>query len=273
MVNSGGGLGARAAAGSRTSYTVTGVGGVPATATLVLVNVTAASPGANGHLTVLPCSAGPTNASTLNFRAGFNDAASALVAPSDGKICVETSSTTNVLIDVVGYDGEWSAGVTPIRPTRLLERTTLVPGTPLVVKASGVGNVPPSNAVSITVSSTNAVAGGNIAVHACDKKRPKVAQVTVGGGPSSTGLNARLAADGTLCVVSNVNVDVTIDATAAWAIGGSNKLRAVPAGAGLRLALVGSGECGAGRPDPRGQRRAALVGQGRLGRDQRIGCR
>lgn len=229
VVNSGAGVGNRASAGSRTSYTVTGVGGVPATATLVLVNVTAASPGSNGHLTVLPCSAGASSASTLNFRAGFYDATSALVAPVKGQICVETSTSTNVLIDVVGYDGEWSAGVTPIRPTRLLSATQLTAGVPLVVKASGVGGVPPSNGVSITVSSANPAAAGSVAIYACDKQKPKVAQVTVGGGSSSTGLNTRVAADGTLCAVADVNVEVTIDATAAWALGGSNKLRAVPA--------------------------------------------
>ncbi len=228
VVNSGGGLGSRASAGQRTSYQVLGVNGVPSTATLVLLNVYASGPGSSGHLVVLPCNAGPSTASTLNFRAGFSDATSALVAPIDGKVCVETSASTNVIIDVLGYDGDWSAGVTSIRPTRLLEPTTLVAGVPLPIKASGVGGVPPSNGVSVTVSSTNAAGAGTVTAYACDKQKSKVAQVVVGGGPNSTGVNTRLAADGTLCLVSNVNVEVTVDATAAWALGGSNKLRAVP---------------------------------------------
>lgn len=229
VVNSAAGVGNRARSGTRTAYTVTGVGSVPAAATLVLVNVTAVSPGSDGHLTVLPCSAGSVSASTLNFRAGFLDATSALVAPVNGQICVETSASTHVTIDVVGYDGDWSAGVTSIRPTRLLERTTLVAGTPLVVKASGVGGVPPANGVSVTVSVENAAGAGSVALYACDKKQPKLGQVVVGGGPASTGVNTRLAADGTLCLLSSVGVDVTVDATAAWALGGSGKLRAVPA--------------------------------------------
>ena len=227
VVNSGGGLGPKAQAARRTSYQVLGVNGVPTSATLVLLNVTAAFPAASGYLTVLPCSAGSGESSTLNFRAGFADSTSALVAPVDGRVCVETSATTHVIIDVVGYDGDWSAGVTSIRPTHLLDTTTLVPGEPLAVKASGVGGVPPSNGVSITVSSSNPAGAGTITAYACDKLKPKVAQVTVGGGPNSTGVNTRLAADGTFCLVSSVRVDVSVDATAAWALGGSNKLRAV----------------------------------------------
>lgn len=229
VVNTAGGSGSRAAAGQRTAYTVTGVNSVPATATLLLVNVTASGPGSNGHLAVLPCAAQGSSAATLNFRAGMSDATQALVSPVNGQICIESSVTTNVAIDVVGYDGQLAAGVTSIRPTRLLEQTTLSPGVPLAVKASGVGGVPPANGVSITVTSENAAAAGNVAVYGCDRKRPKIAQVTVGGGPASTGLVARAGGDGTICLVSNVTVDVTVDATAAWAYGGSNKLRAVTA--------------------------------------------
>ncbi len=227
VVNSGGGLGPKATAKKRTTYQVLGVNGVPSSATLVLLNVTAAFPAASGYLVVLPCAAGSQESSTLTFRAGFSDSASALVAPVDGKVCVETSTSTNVIIDVVGYDGDWSAGVTSIRPTHLLDTTTLVPGEPLAVKASGIGGVPPANGVSITVNSANPAGPGTITAYACDKLTPKVAQVIVGGGPNSTGLNTRLAADGTFCLVSNVRVKVSVDATAAWALGGSNKLRAV----------------------------------------------
>jgi hypothetical protein len=227
VVNTAAGTGARAAAGKRTAYTVSGVNRVPASATLLLVNVTANGPGSSGHLTVTPCAASENGAATLNFRAGMSDSAQALVAPSGGQICIDSSVTTNVLIDVVAFDGQVAAGVTSIKPTRLLESTTLSPGVPLAVKASGVGGVPPANGVSITVSSRNAQAAGNIAVYGCDRQRPKIAQVVVGGGPSATGLVARAGGDGTICLVSNVGVDVTVDATAAWAYGGSNKLRAV----------------------------------------------
>ena len=227
VVNTAVGLGKKAKAGARSTFTVTGVNGVPAAATLVMLTVTAWSPGADGHLAVLPCDAQSTGAATLNFHGGATDSATVLVVPENQQVCVESSVSTNLVIDVVGYDGKWSAGVTSIRPTRLVDAAHLTPGSPLVIKASGVGNVPPANGLSITVSTAGAEAPGKVSVYPCDKKQPKVAQVTVGGDDASTGLNSRLAADGTLCIVSNVAVDVTVDATAAWALGGSNKLRAV----------------------------------------------
>ena len=192
-----------------------------------MVNVYANSPGANGYLTVVPCDSGTSGASTVGFRAGFMDGTSTLIKPVDGKICVDTSVSTNVIIDVIGYDGGASAGVTPIRPTRLLEKTTLKAGEAISVKASGVGGMPPSNGATATISYSNAAAAGRVWVYACDKSKPEVAQVVVGGGPGSTSVNTRLSADGKLCVVSDVKVDVVVDVSAAWALGGSNKLQAV----------------------------------------------
>ena len=87
--------------------------------------------------------------------------------------------------------------------------------------------MPPSNGVALTVTTTNAAGSGSIKAYPCDRSQPKVAQVAVSRGTSSTGLNARLAADGTVCLVSTVRVDVSVDATAAWALGGSRRLRAI----------------------------------------------
>ena len=97
------GIGRRPAR-SVTEVVVAGRAGVPASATAVLVNVTAVLPGADGYLTVWPCGAPQPIASTVNHRAGQVVPNAALVRIGvGGAICVATVAATDVVVDVNGY--------------------------------------------------------------------------------------------------------------------------------------------------------------------------
>jgi hypothetical protein len=107
------------AAGGVVTVPIAGTAGVPADATGVLVNLTAAQPAGAGYLTAYPCNAGPPTASNLNVRAGVNRANFVIVAPdSDGDICVFTSTRTDVIVDLQGWVGRAFVGTVP---TRLLD--------------------------------------------------------------------------------------------------------------------------------------------------------
>ncbi len=81
---------------------VAGRGGVPADATAVVANVTIADPVAGGYATVYPCGTVPFT-SSVNYSAGENVANElfATLSPT-GTICVYTSATANVIVDVAG---------------------------------------------------------------------------------------------------------------------------------------------------------------------------
>jgi hypothetical protein len=80
-----------------------GVGGIPPTATGIIVNVTVADPAAAGFLTVYPCGAAPV-VSNLNYVAGQTIPNLVAVKLSDdGRICFSTFQETEVIADVVGY--------------------------------------------------------------------------------------------------------------------------------------------------------------------------
>ena len=83
---------------------VTGRGGVPVDASAVVINVTAAAAEDVGFVTVHPCVDPLPNASSLNFVEGVNGA-NELIAllDADGKVCVYTSASTHLLVDVVAY--------------------------------------------------------------------------------------------------------------------------------------------------------------------------
>jgi hypothetical protein len=91
-------------AGSVTEVVVASRGGVPASASAVVLNVTMVQTGGPGFATVFPCGSPVPDASNLNYVAG-QTVANAVVAKvgADGKVCVFTFAGSNLLVDVNGY--------------------------------------------------------------------------------------------------------------------------------------------------------------------------
>ena len=97
------GIGQRGA-GTVTALTVAGRGGVPADADAVMLNVTAVGPATGGYVTVFPCGSARPEASNLNFAPG-DVVANAVLAQvgSSGQVCIYTSATTDLVVDVTGW--------------------------------------------------------------------------------------------------------------------------------------------------------------------------
>lgn len=97
------GGGARAA-NSVLRLAVGGRVGVPPTATAVVLNITVTGAEAAGYLTAYPSGVSLPSTSNVNFAAGqtIPNAVVAGVGP-DGSVCLFTSATTHVIVDVTGY--------------------------------------------------------------------------------------------------------------------------------------------------------------------------
>ena len=97
------GIGPRAG-GTVTELTVTGRGGVPATATAVVLNVTATEASGAGYVTVFPCGSQQPLASNLNFSAG-DTIPNAVVAKvgTGGKVCLYSNVSVHLIVDVNGF--------------------------------------------------------------------------------------------------------------------------------------------------------------------------
>ncbi len=90
--------------GSTTTVQITGRDAVPANAITAVVNVAAVDPDAAGYFTVTGCVTPLPLASSLNYTAGVNGANELVVdLNGDGELCVYTSASTQLLVDVVGY--------------------------------------------------------------------------------------------------------------------------------------------------------------------------
>lgn len=94
---------------------IAGVGGVPADAVAVALNVTVIGPTAPGYLTVWPAGSPVPTASNVNFLAGQTVAnmVTTGLGPTGGVSIYNLLASAHVIVDVTGW---FSAGFHPIRP-------------------------------------------------------------------------------------------------------------------------------------------------------------
>jgi uncharacterized delta-60 repeat protein len=93
----------RRQANTTSEVQIAGRAGIPAGSTNATLNITAINAADAGFVTVWPCSEARPNASTLNVSAGGTIANAAVTKLSTtGAICIYTSTTTDLVVDVTG---------------------------------------------------------------------------------------------------------------------------------------------------------------------------
>lgn len=223
--------GGRRPAGSTLIFTVAGRGGVPANAQSAMLNLTAVNPSGPGYLTVWHCDIGPLSrpTSNLNYLAGqvVPNAALAWIA-SAGRVCITTSTETDLVIDVNGFV---PAGVPrlSVEPFRLLDtrigpeyRTTdgqfwgigrRPAGSTLQLTAAGRGPAPGTAlAVFLNVTAVAPSAEGYLTVYPCSAARTLASNVNYRTG--AVVANAVLSGagpDGKVCIYTSAETDLVVD--------------------------------------------------------------
>ncbi|GAA1198207.1 parallel beta-helix repeat protein [Kitasatospora gansuensis] len=158
------------------SFQVRGVGGVPAGAKSVVLNLTVTEPSSGGFLTAYASGTERPGTSNLNFSAGQTLANQAIVPiGADGKVTVlNKGGNTHVVADVFGYYGAGGDSLfTPTVPTRLVDTRNgpgaIGPGAFLKVASGAPAGATGSvlNVTAVTPSS-----GGYLTVWADGAPRP-----------------------------------------------------------------------------------------------------
>ena len=204
---------------------VAGRGGVPVGAQAVVVNVTLVRPAADGFATVYPCETVPFT-SSVNYSAGENVANEVIAKLSPtGTICVFTSATANVLVDVAGFvpAGSDLVSLNPVRlaDTRpgwvaadgLFKGTGPVSGGQFVqVPVAGRGGVPvDAKSVVANVTIADPVAAGYATVYPCETV-PFTSSVNYSAGEAvANEVIAKLSPTGTICVFTSATANVIVD--------------------------------------------------------------
>ena len=203
--------GQRLSAGTRREVDLSGL--LQAGESTAVLNVTAVHPDAAGYLSVAPCSAGHST-STVNFAAGQTVAAGTIIGVDAAKVCVYTSSGTDVLIDIAGALGPSTAGHPPLR--RLDTRSTgykVAAGQTLMIPVTAGTGLAPTEVVTATVTAVHPDAAGFVTVWNCVGEP---ATSSLNYPPGATVANAvvsAVSATEELCVRSSASTHLLVDIT------------------------------------------------------------
>ncbi|MEO5680804.1 MAG: hypothetical protein ABIS47_14175 [Acidimicrobiales bacterium] len=217
--------------------TVAGLGGVPATAGAVALNVTVTSPSEAGFLTIWPYGQARPQTSILNWARGQTVPNAVTVkVGSGGRVAVFSSSgSTNVIVDVVGsYDADPGDGLTPLTPTRVFDSRQQQgapwdPGEVRNVSVTG-GQVPAdADAVVANVTVTNTTSSGFLALWPAGTAPPMASSLNWSSGQTiANSVTAKVGAGGNLSVFNESGTaDVIVDVVGFFASGSGGSFHPV----------------------------------------------
>ncbi len=139
---------------SAENVTVTGVDGVPLTATAVAINVTAVNMTSNGYLDIYPQGFLPSSVHSLSWTAGSGVVTNLVTVPvntSNGEITITNGGGGSVdyVVDIEGYyapAGNTSAGLyNPVAPSRLVDTRCSETSPPGYITSSYCASLPSTN--------------------------------------------------------------------------------------------------------------------------------
>lgn len=204
----------------------------PEGAAAVALNITAPSPRENGWIRAFPCDTNEPESSSLNPRFVTDRANSAIVPISpSGDICVRSSTTTDVIIDITGWFSEGDhLEFVPVQSLRIADtRSThpdlhphqsaqmIHPGEVLEIKVAGARGVTDfAKAATVNLVAAAATQPGWLRVVPCGLGS-SVSNVNYpAGAPYANGTNVKLSSKGSICITSSATTHVVIDLTGVW---------------------------------------------------------
>ena len=178
------------------------------------VNVTAANPSGAGFVSVLPgpCATVtlPPTTSSLNVTTGRNVAASATVALGEHQLCIYTSTTTDVIVDLQATHSASGGTISAVDPRRIIDSrqsTRLVAGQSLPIELGE-----PASAVVVNTTAVDPSADGYLTLYPCGSTTPTVSNVNfVAGATVANRAVVSTAGTSQFCVYSSVDTDIVLD--------------------------------------------------------------
>ena len=223
---------------------------VPATGVhAVALNVTATAPEKAGYLTVYPCDQPQPVVSNVNYVAGRDTADAAIVGVSatDGSVCVFSSATTHVVVDVNGWFGPLGlARFTAQTPQRLSDTRA----TNAVVPANGVLTVVLPDALAGVAALNITVASGRgrgfVTAYPCGTTRPLASNVNFGAGDVvANAAVVPVGAGGAVCLFASAATNLIVDLNGTFVATYGSQAAPVP---GSALPVIQWGFTQVGKP-------------------------
>ena len=191
---------------------------VPAGSSAATVNLTATGPAAPGFLTAYRCDQPRPVASNVNFGPGQTVANLAVVAVgAAGRLCVFTSSATDVVVDLLGAYGPSGLRYQPAAPLRLLDTrdgTGGWSGRPAAFQPLDVPAVPGAIALALTVATVAPDGDGFTTVYPCATAPPLASNLNTEAWSTATA-NAVVVAS-PACIVAQRRAHEVVDLSGWW---------------------------------------------------------
>jgi Putative Ig domain len=221
------------AANSVHQLPVAGHFGVAADATAVVVNVAVDKATAPGFLTLYPCGTDRPLAANLNFVSGQTTSNAVTVSLGSGpvasSVCIYSSATTNVIIDVEGaFSRTTGTGLlAAIQPSRLLDTrevsgptngAKVVGGTVQHVLVAGRGGVPAgATSAVLNVAVDSPSTDGFITAYPCGVPTPLSSNVNfVAGEAVSNAVTTAIGSNGEVCFFTDTSTHLIVDVDGAF---------------------------------------------------------
>jgi hypothetical protein len=192
----------------------------PPGATAVAVNLTVVNAAEPGWLRATPCDA-VGEVSNVNYEQAEAVAGSAFVATSaEGTICVETSTSADVIVDLTGTFGTGGLHFVPVRPTRMLDTRNAIGGWSPIQGADQTLDVrvapDEAEAVTGTITMVGPVTAGYLTAYGCGPA-PSTSSVNADVGRAlANSLTTGVSESGRLCVYSYPTTHSLFDVTGWW---------------------------------------------------------
>ncbi len=212
---------------------VAGIDAVPDDAAALALNVTVTDPRASGFIAAFPCDSPRPNASNLNYVRDQTVANLVFASTgADGRVCLFTHDSTQLIVDVVGWFPAGSP-YEPRSPLRALDTRNsggpVAAGTTVRVPPSALGLKPGSaESVVLNITATETQRAGYLSVHSCDRPRPSTSNVNYAPGDTVANFAlARVGADG-VCIFSLVESHIIVDVAGSFPPGAGPVLQNNP---------------------------------------------
>lgn len=202
---------------------------VPINADAAVLSVTATGNCVAGYLTVFACGARPPT-SNINYEIGRTTAGVAITPMTDGRVCIFSSSATDVIVDVMGAFTPQGDRFHPMAPTRWIDTRG---GTVQIEQITGVRAAPMQTQLSIRghggIPAVATAVWMNLTV--ADPTAPTVLTAypgPCGTPPLSSNVNARslrstassvlvgIGVDGSVCVLTYTGSSHIVVDVAGW---------------------------------------------------------
>jgi hypothetical protein len=196
------------------------VSGLPAGTSAVALNVTSDAASGGGFATVYPCATGLPRTSTINFVAGDTRPNNTIVGVSGG-VCIYAQTSTEIIVDLVGYFAPAGLSYLPTTPTRLIDtRDTFgyLGAAAAVAYRPATASLGTYSAVSaaVNVTAVDHLVGGFVTTYDCATRTNTSALNAVVGQVNANGAIVPLGNGLDSCLFTQSGGNLVVDLNGWW---------------------------------------------------------